>query len=214
MFVVTCRGIQTWPWPAGPTSLPDLHPSSARTDAPVGQFRVSMPNAQCQWVEWRVFFSKTWATRPDGGYIKIRRNQAQIRGDLASSQPYLVRFSQILPFPSYFNDFGADFSDFGTDLMSFNIFWRWFADSGDDFATPAMILQLQRRPDLHLNRPDPHPNPKPTWLINAGGWFRVTLLSTRRQRVGFGLGWKSTWPDPLTPLMVILSYRFSVVCNL
>ena len=41
-----------------------------------------------------------------------------------SSQPYLVRFSQIWPFPSDFNYFGADFGDFDADLVSFYIFRR------------------------------------------------------------------------------------------
>ena len=196
MFVVTCKGVQTRPWPAGPTNPPDLHPSSARTDAPVVQFRVSAPKAQCRRVEWRVFFSKTQATQPDEGYIQIRRNHTQIRGDLASSQPYLVRFSQIRPFLSYFNDFGADFNDFDADLVSFYIFWRWFADSSDDFAASAMILQLHGRPNLHPNRPDPHPNPKPTRSIDANGRFRITLLSTKLWRIGFELGQKLTRPDP------------------
>ena len=136
-LIVWPRGVQTRPWPAGLTNPPDIHLSSARTDTPVGQFRVSAPKTRHQWVEWRVFFFKTRATRPDEGYIQIWQNHAQIRGDLASSQSYLVRFSQIRPFPSYCSDFGADFSDFDIDLVSFYIFRRWFADSGDDVAAPA-----------------------------------------------------------------------------
>ena len=172
-----------------------------------------MPKARRRWVEWQVFFSKTRATRPDEGYIQIRPNHAQIRGDLASSQPYLVRFSQIRPFPSYFSDFGADFGDFDVDLVSFYIFQRWFADSSDDFTAPAMILQLQWRPDLHSNRPDPHPNKKPSRPIDAGGRFRVTLLSTRRQRVGFRLGRKSTRPNPWTPLVGTLLSKTNHIFN-
>ena len=41
-----------------------------------------------------------------------------------SSQPYLIRFNQIRPFPANFNDFGADFGDFDADLVSFYIFQR------------------------------------------------------------------------------------------
>ena len=64
---------------------------------------------------------------------------AQIRGDTASSQPYLVRFSQIQPFLADFSSFGADFGDFNADLVSFYIFWwwfyrfrQWFCNSDDD----------------------------------------------------------------------------------
>ena len=63
----------------------------------------------------------------------------QIWGDPASSQPYLVRFSQIRPFPADFNDFCADLGDFDADLLSFYIFrwWfyrfrQWFCNSDDD----------------------------------------------------------------------------------
>ena len=102
------------------------HPISAGTDAPNSLFWVSAPKARRQRVEWWVFFSKTRATRPDRGYIQIWRNQAQIWGDPTISQPYLVRFSQIQPFPTDFSDFGADFGDFDADLVCFYIFRQWF----------------------------------------------------------------------------------------
>ena len=47
---------------------------------------------------------------------------AQIKGDPMSSQPYLVRFSQIRPFLTDFSNFGAAYGDFDVELVSFNIF--------------------------------------------------------------------------------------------
>ena len=47
---------------------------------------------------------------------------AQIKGDPMSSQPYLVRFSQIRPFLTDFSNFGATYGDFDAELVSFNIF--------------------------------------------------------------------------------------------
>ena len=181
-LIVWPRGVQTRPWPAGLTNPPDIHLSSARTDTPVGQFRVSAPKTRHQWVEWRVFFFKTRATRPDEGYIQIWQNHAQIRGDLASSQSYLVRFSQIRPFPSYCSDFGADFSDFDVDLVSFYIFRRWFADSGDDVAAPATTPSPPEQ-----TRSPPKPKTDPTdwrwWSVSShssvhptpAGWVWVGL---------------------------------------
>ena len=190
-FLYMCiRGVQTRLWPAGPTNPPNLHPSSTWTDALIRRFWVSVPKAWCRRFEWRVFFSKTRATRPDKGYIQIRRNHAQIRGDPASSQPYLVRFSQIRPLPVDFSDFGANFDDFDANPVRFYIFRWWFADSGDDFAA-------QWQPDLHQN-------PKPTRPIDVDGQFQVALLSTHRWQVRFGLGQKLTRPNLWTPQMCIL----------
>ena len=172
------------------------HPISAVTDAPNSLFWVSAPKARRQWVEWWVFFSKTRATRPDRGYIQIWRNQAQIWGDPTSSQPYLVRFNQIQPFPTDFSDFGEDFGDFDADLVCFYIFRQWFCrfrwwfcSSGND-----------SKPTEHTWS---HPNPKLTRSIEADGRFRVTLLSTQRWRVGFKLGQKPTQPNPWTLLNII-----------
>ena len=125
---INSRGVQTRPWPTGLTNPPDLHSSSARTDAPIGLFRVSAPKVR-RGGSSGGFSSLN--TQPDEGYIQIQRNHAQIRGDPASSQPFLVRFSQIRPFPADFSDFGADFGNFDADLVSFYIFRRWFADFGD-----------------------------------------------------------------------------------
>ena len=61
---ITIRGVQTRPGPVGLTNPPDLHPSSARIDTPIGQFRVSASKTRRQWIEWRVFFSKIRATDP------------------------------------------------------------------------------------------------------------------------------------------------------
>ena len=38
------------------------HPILAWTNTPIGWWWVSAPKTQCWRVEWRVFFSKTWAT--------------------------------------------------------------------------------------------------------------------------------------------------------
>ena len=215
-MIVQSRGVQTRSRPARPTNPPDLYLISTWTDAPVGQFRVSMPKAQCQWVEWQVFFSKTWATRPDRGYIQIRRNQAQIRGDPASSQPYLMRFSQIQRFPADFSNFGADFGKFNADLVSFYIFRRWFGRSRRCFFFFFLQISMtfiapatnQNRP----NKPDLQSNPKPTWPIDTNDRFQVTLFSTWRRQVGFELGRKSTWLDQwivlVQSMIFLLMYEF------
>ena len=142
-----------------------------------------MPNAQCQWVEWRVFFSKTWATRPDRGYIKIRRNQAQIRGDPASSQPYLARFSQIQPFPADFSSFGADFGKFNADLVSFYIFRRWFGRFQRFFFFLTNVGDFCSSSD----------EPKPTKQTRSPIELKTNLTNWRRRSVS---GHSSFHPTP------------------
>ena len=115
-----------------PTNLPEPELDTARTDHFNGWWWVSAPKTRCRWVEWRVFFSKTWATRPDRRYIQIRQYSGRSKRDL-------VRFGDIRWDPSkILTIFGEIQRDsrrsklisaiFGADLLGFCrfqwIFWR------------------------------------------------------------------------------------------
>ena len=173
------RGVQNQPRPVGLTNQPNLHPISTQTDVIVGRFWVSAPKARHWLVEWRVLFSKTQATLPNGGYIQIRQNRAQIWGDPTSSQPYLVRFSQIRPFPADFSYFEKRLGDFDADLVSFYIFRRWFCRFRGFFLRCRWPLKLRRRPETdRQTRSPPEPKIEPTdWrrqLVSSHSSFHPT----------------------------------------
>ena len=93
--------------------------------------------------------------------------------DSRRSRPYLVRFSQIRPNPNRFRWFRCRF--------------RWFRCRFDEFLqistlfffVQILVTFVGFSNFLHWpNRPKHHPNPKPTQLINTGGWFQVPLFST------------------------------------
>ena len=60
-----------------------------------GRFRVLPSSTRRRRVEWRVFFSKTRATRPDRRYIQIRQYPATSKRDLVRSGDIQVRFGEI-----------------------------------------------------------------------------------------------------------------------
>ena len=76
-----------------PTNPLEPEPKTAQTDHSDGRWRVSAPKTWHRWVEWRVFFSKTRATRPDRHYIQIRQYSGTSKRDL-------VRFDDIRGDPS------------------------------------------------------------------------------------------------------------------
>ena len=88
------------------------------------------------------------------------------------------------------------------------IYWI-FADSGDFFEDSGDVCKI-RRLSTPTEPTEHHPNPKPTRPSDAGGRFRVPPPSTRRRRIGSGLGPKPTRPDPWTALPFTLSpFSFS-----
>ena len=189
-------GVQNWLWPVGPTNPLNLHLILARTDATNDLFQVFASKAWRWRVEWRVLFSKTWAIWPDAGYIQIWRNRAQIRGDPASSQPYLVRFSQIQPFPADFSYFEKRFGDFDADLVSFYIFWGWFCRFWRIFFFLQMSVTFKAPLTTWNQSTNPISTQAQTRSIDAGGQFRVTLLSTQRLAGRVRAGLKT---DPAQP---------------
>ena len=160
-------------------------------------------------VEWRVFFSKTRATRPDRCYIQIWQYAGRSNRDLVRSGDIQARFGEIRRHSrrskrdldhiwwdsTRFEEIQADFDDFwcrsnGFLQISANFLKisAMFAGSGDSLNRP--------------NWPEHHPNPKPTRPSDAGGRFQVPSPSTRRRRVGSRLGPKPTRPDPWTALHI------------
>ena len=144
----------------------------------------------------------------------------QIWGDPASSQPYLVRFSQIRPFPADFNDFCADLGDFDADLLSFYIFqrwfckfWRWFCNSDDD---PKLIEHTRSSPKPKTDSTDwrrrsvsGHSSfhPTPAGRVRARSKIdRARLVNTPNHRFQMTLiSWIGNW---MTQNLHQIKFRF------
>ena len=224
--------------PTNPSNPPEPEPATVRTDHSDDRWRVSDPKTRRRRVEWRVFFSKTRATRPDRRYIQIRQYPATSKRDLVRSGDIQVRFGEIRRHlrrskrdlvrsgdirgdpseiwwdPATFEEIQARFrpylvrsGEIRGDPGWFRrflvqIYWI-FADSGDFFEDSGDVCKI-RRLSTPTEPTEHHPNPKPTRPSDAGGRFRVPPPSTRRRRIGSGLGPKPTRPDPWTALIIII----------
>ena len=151
---------------------------------------------------------------------------------LARSRPYLVKSNEIRGDPSWFStrfeEIQADFDKISTifgeirrdsrrsKLISTQMYWV-FEDSGHSFEDLGDVCRMWQLPE-QIEPTEHYPNPKPTQLIDAGGRFRAPQPSTRRRRVGFGLGRKPTRPDPWTALAqtwtkVWQGYKSKNICS-
>ena len=171
--------------PTNPSNPPEPEPATARTDHSDGRWRVSAPKTRRRRVKWRVFFSKSRATRPDRRYIQIWQYARRSKRDL-------VRSGEIRGDPGWFRRFLVQ------------IYWV-FADSGDFFEDSGNVCRIRRlsQPtEPTRTPPEHHPNPKPTRPSDAGGRFRVPPPPTRRMAGRVRIGSKIDPPDPWTALVV------------
>ena len=129
------RGVQIRLEPEKQTNLPDVDLISAWIEALVGRWRVFNSENRRQQVEWRVCFSKTWATRNQPSYIKTGQNSiesSQIQQDLDQIWLDLARSGQIL---AIFNEICR------IQWKKCRILWH-FANSGDILQILATFLQI------------------------------------------------------------------------
>ena len=93
-----CRGVHV-------TRLPDQTEEPARSDDSGGRWRVSTLQTRSRRVEWRVFSSKTAATRPARSPLQMQASSVQIRRRLAIFHLDRRRFCSDL---LRSDDFGSD----------------------------------------------------------------------------------------------------------
>ena len=93
-----CRGVHV-------TRLPDQTEEPARSDDSGGRRRVSTLQTRSRRVEWRVFSSKTAATRPARSPLQMQASSVQIRRRLAIFHLDRRRFCSDL---LRSDDFGSD----------------------------------------------------------------------------------------------------------
>ena len=133
------------------TNPPKPEPETARTGHSDDRWRVSAPKTWRRWVKWRVFFSKTRATRPNRHYIQIRQYSRRSKRDLVRSGNIRGDPSEIL---TIFGEIRWDLRRsglilmiFGVDLLSFCrfqwIFWRFRRRFGVFLLRPREFRQNQ-----------------------------------------------------------------------
>ena len=212
--------------PTNPSNPPEPKPVTARTDHSDGRWRVSAPKTRRRRVEWRVFFSKTRATRPDRRYIQIwqyaRRSKqdlvrsgniqvrfGEIRRHLRRSKRNLVRSDDIRGDPSEISTiFGEIRRDsrrsglisaiFGADLLGFCRFRRIFW---------RFRRRLQDPATLSTDRTDPNTTRTQNRLdrVTPAVGFGSLRLPPDARRVGSGLGPKPTRPTRGQPYLLVIT---------
>ena len=175
------RGVQPTRNPTNPSNLPELEPKTARTDHSDGRRRISAPKTRRRRVEWRVFFSKTWATWLDRRYIQIRQYSRRSKWDLVRSGDIRGDLSEI---STIFGEIRRHSRRsrlnsviFGVDLLGFCKFWRIFW---------RFRRRLQDLATFSTDRTDPNTTQTPLDRVMSAVGFGSLRLPPDICRLGLG----------------------------